>query len=86
LQYTAPLHTLPWDPSIRSTPPVPKGGGSEPLEVGKIQEFKLTHARFRSFTPKGTPPVEGWPVFIYFHGGATRLADKTLRAALTVSS
>jgi hypothetical protein len=69
LQYLTPAHTLPWDPSIRNTPTVL--GGTEPLKVGRAQDFELTHARFRSFTPEGTPPVEGWPTFIYFHGGAT---------------
>lgn len=62
-----PPHTLPWDPSLRNLPAVP--GGSEPLRVGATQDFDLSHTKFRSFTPEGAPPANGWPVFIFFHGG-----------------
>jgi hypothetical protein len=80
LQYIIPPHTLPWDPSIRDTPTIP--GGSEPVHVGIIRDIELTHARFRSYTPEGRSPVEGWPVFIYFHGGAVLLANRSLCMAL----
>jgi acetyl esterase/lipase len=62
-----PPELLPWDPSIRESPVVP--GSSTPLEVGSIKDFSLSKIDVRVFTPKGDRPVEGWPVFIWFHGG-----------------
>ncbi|KAG5730617.1 AB hydrolase superfamily protein [Termitomyces sp. T112] len=66
LQYIVPPHTLTWNPAIRDEPVVP--GGSPPLEVAKTQDFDLAHAKIRTFTPHGTVPDGGWPVFIFFHG------------------
>jgi acetyl esterase/lipase len=63
-----PPHTLPWDPSIRNAPTVP--GASEPLPVGKTHDINITNTKCRVFTPEGQPPKDGWPVFIWFHGGA----------------
>ena len=71
LQYITPPHTLPWDPSLRNAPAVP--GSSEPLVVGKTQDYDLPNTKFRSFTPEGAAPsAQGWPVLIYFHGGEIR--------------
>jgi acetyl esterase/lipase len=83
LQYIVPPHTLPWNPSIRNAPAVP--GGTEPLKVAKTQDFDLTHTKFRTFTPEGTPPAEGWPVFIFFHGGTGYSLDYTEFHATYVS-
>ncbi|PPQ79008.1 hypothetical protein CVT25_002317 [Psilocybe cyanescens] len=73
LLYLTPPHTLPWNPSIRNAPTVP--GSSEPLKVGKTEDFDMPHTKFRAFTPEGTPPVNGWPVFIFFHGGGWTLGN-----------
>ncbi|KAF7299125.1 Abhydrolase-3 domain-containing protein [Mycena indigotica] len=62
-----PPHTLPWDPALRNSPAVP--GGSQPLPVGSTQDIDLTHTKFRAFTPEGSAPANGWPCFIFFHGG-----------------
>lgn len=67
LQYITPPHTLPWDPSFRNAPAVP--GSSEPLVVGKTQDYDLPNTKLRSFKPEGAAPLKGWPVLIYFHGG-----------------
>lgn len=67
LQYITPPHTIPWDPSIRNAPAVP--GSTEPLKVGKTKDFDLSFTDMRSFTPEGEAPSDGWPVFIFFHGG-----------------
>ncbi|THU97426.1 hypothetical protein K435DRAFT_662798 [Dendrothele bispora CBS 962.96] len=67
LQYITPPHTLPWDPALRNAPAVP--GGTEPLKVGSVKDFEMTHTNFRAFTPEGEVPEKGWPVFIFFHGG-----------------
>lgn len=66
-----PLHSLPWDPVIRNAPAVP--GASEPLKVAKTQDFDLPKTKIRTYTPEGPPPPDGWPVFIFFHGGGCRL-------------
>jgi hypothetical protein len=61
------VHESPWDPSVRNTQIIP--GSSELLPVGKVEDFNLSRCRVRVFTPKGSPPETGWPVFIFFHGG-----------------
>ncbi|RDB17250.1 hypothetical protein Hypma_001970 [Hypsizygus marmoreus] len=73
LQHLTPPHTLPWDPTLRNAPAVP--GGSEPLEVGVTRDIKMTYTSLRTFTPPGEPPEDGWPVFIYFHGGGWTLGN-----------
>lgn len=63
-----PPHTLPWSPAIRNGMAVP--GGTPLLKVAKTQDFDLPTTKCRAFTPEGTPPAGGWPLFIFFHGGA----------------
>ncbi|KAJ6508935.1 alpha/beta hydrolase fold-domain-containing protein [Mycena sanguinolenta] len=62
-----PPHTLPWSTTLRDAPAVP--GGSAPLPVGATEDIDLTHTKFRAFTPQGPSPTNGWPCFIFFHGG-----------------
>ena len=62
-----PPHTLPWSPTIRNGMTVP--GGTPLLKVAKTQDFELPTTKCRAFTPEGTPPAGGWPLFIFFHGG-----------------
>ena len=61
------VHELPWDPSIRKAEVVP--GSSEPLPVGKVEDFDLSRCRVRVFTPEKSRPETGWPVLVFFHGG-----------------
>lgn len=65
--FIPPIYAVPWDPAIRKRPAV--AGGSEPLKVGSIRDFQLSKCAIRVFTPEGTAPSDGWPVFIFFHGG-----------------
>ena len=60
-------HELPWDPSIRETQVIP--GCSEPLPVGRVEDFDLSRCRVRVFTPEEPQPESGWPVLVFFHGG-----------------
>lgn len=76
LQYITPPHTLPWDPALRNAPAVP--GGSAPLVVAKTQDFDLKYTKFRAFTPEGTAPEAGWPIFIFFHGGQRHIVPTML--------
>ena len=61
------VHEVPWDPAVRKKPPVQ--GGSEPLKVGSVRDVQLSKCAVRVFTPEGTAPANGWPVFIFYHGG-----------------
>lgn len=67
IAHTVPVHLIPWDPAIRNGPAVL--GGSKPLTVGSIRDIPLSKCAMRVFTPEGTAPDAGWPVFLFFHGG-----------------
>ena len=69
------VHELPWDPSIRNTPTVP--GSSAPLPVGRVKDYHLSVCGVRVFTPEGSRPERGWPVFIFFHGGTNAIPHIT---------
>ena len=68
--YTVPLEQCPWDPACRNAPVL---GGSVPPEVGKVEDIQLANFDVRVFTPEGSVPERGWPVFIYLHGGQSRV-------------
>jgi acetyl esterase/lipase len=65
--HLVPPHTLPWNPAIRNGDTVP--GSAEVLSVGSVQDYDLSHCKVRVFTPEGTPPPDGWPAYIWYHGG-----------------
>ena len=67
LLYRPRADQVPWSPATRDTPAVI--GASDPLPVGSIVDYSLTGCKARVFTPEGEPPTNGWPVFIFFHGG-----------------
>ncbi|KAH9944333.1 lipase/ esterase [Epithele typhae] len=71
LKHSVPVHLLPWSPDIRNAPAVL--GGSDPLPVAGVNDYPLSHCSVRVFTPEGTAPAGGWPVFIFFHGGGWTL-------------
>jgi len=67
IAHIVPPHTLPWDPAIRKV--VTVSGSAEVLQVGSVQDYELSHCKVRVFTPEGTPPPDGWPAYVYYHGG-----------------
>jgi len=67
LLYRPRADQIPWSPATRDTPAV--FGTSDPLPVGSIVDYNLSKCKIRVFTPEGEPPTDGWPVFIFFHGG-----------------
>jgi len=67
LLYRPRADQIPWSPATRDTPAVI--GTSDLLPVGSIVDYNLSKCKIRVFTPEGGPPVDGWPVFIFFHGG-----------------
>ncbi|KAI0308239.1 alpha/beta hydrolase fold-domain-containing protein [Multifurca ochricompacta] len=73
------VHELPWDPAIRNTLSVP--GSSSPLSVEREEDYNLSRSKVRVFTPEGSQPESGWPVFIFFHGGGWTLGNKTTENA-----
>lgn len=57
-------------------------GGGPVLEVGKTEDINIKRREtegpdvpVRVFTPKGEKPEDGWPVFLYFHGGGWVLGN-----------
>jgi len=68
-----PPHAVPWDPKIRNAPTVP--GGSPVQKVGSVRDIPLQNHKIRVFTPSGTPPEKGWPVYIDIHGGGWTLGN-----------
>lgn len=67
LLYRPRADQIPWSPATRDTPAVI--GTSAPLPVGSIVDYNLSKCKIRVFTSEGEPPTDGWPVFIFFHGG-----------------
>ncbi|KAG1899264.1 Alpha/Beta hydrolase protein [Suillus fuscotomentosus] len=71
--HLVPPHSLPWDPAIRKGDTVP--GSAEVLSVGSVQDYHLSHCKVRVFTPEGTPPPDGWPAYVWYHGGGWTLGN-----------
>ncbi|KAI5121255.1 hypothetical protein M0805_002300 [Coniferiporia weirii] len=69
------VHLLPWDPAVRKGQPV--SGSSIPPNVGLIKDFPLSKCTVRVFWPEepSKAPKDGWPVFIFFHGGGWTLGN-----------
>lgn len=71
--HLVPPHSLPWDPAIRNRDTVP--GSAEVLSVGSVQDYDLSHCKVRVFTPEGSPPPDGWPAYVWYHGGGWTLGN-----------
>ncbi|EJD04106.1 lipase/ esterase [Fomitiporia mediterranea MF3/22] len=74
-QYQLGPHQVPWDPAIRKNPPVV--GASEPLKVGLTKDIRLSKFFIRVCWPENPSkaPEDGWPVFLFFHGGGWTLGS-----------
>lgn len=69
IQYVEPDEDRPWDGSARTRQNWPYAG-SPIVEVGSVEDFRpAPNIEFRVFTPTGPVPPQGWPVFIWMHGG-----------------
>jgi len=72
LLYRPRIDKIPWSPAIRDKPP-PVITTSDPLHVGSTVDYSLNRCKVRVFTPEGEPPsADGWPVFLFIHGGERR--------------
>jgi hypothetical protein len=67
LAQIVPPHTIPWNPVTRNAVTMP--GSSDPLDVGSTRDITLTRCNIRVFTPPCPRPSQGWPIFIFYHGG-----------------
>ncbi|CCM02131.1 uncharacterized protein FIBRA_04208 [Fibroporia radiculosa] len=84
VRYAIPIQLLPWDAAVRQHPAIP--GGSEPLKVGGIRDISLERFAIRVFTPEGTAPSEGWPIFLFFHGGGWTLGNISTQNAFCTNA
>lgn len=73
LQYVPLSEDSAWDPAQRLASSPFVSTLLESVDVGSIQDVILEHAELRIFTPRGTKPAKGWPVFLWFHGGMSFL-------------
>jgi acetyl esterase/lipase len=69
LQYIPPSESSPWDRSQPTSPSPFAAVALESVDVDSIQDVVLKHSELRIFTPRVPPPSQGWPVFLWFHGG-----------------
>lgn len=68
IQYIIPDDTKIWDGTTRTTQSWPSTE-SALIPVGSITHHKPSGCDLRVYTPNGSPPKYGWPVFIWFFGG-----------------
>lgn len=75
LQYIVPDDQKVWDGSARLPNPLSPSTGSTPVTVGSVEDLDLGDYTVRVFTPEGTRPPQGWPAFMWFHGGGWAVGD-----------
>jgi acetyl esterase/lipase len=68
MQYVPRDESKIWDGSARTTPSLPYGG-SPLVPVGDTRDIGLGDFSVRIYTPEGEPSIDGWPAFVWFHGG-----------------
>ncbi|KAL4908296.1 Alpha/Beta hydrolase protein [Aspergillus multicolor] len=68
-QYVIADDQKPWDGSARTTTPLWPPTSSPLTPVGSIRDIALEKFSVRVFTAATPTPDDGWPVFIWFHGG-----------------
>lgn len=69
LQYILPPEASPGDGSQPAGPSPFASAALKSVDVESVQDVFLKHAELRIFTPKGPKPSQGWPAFLWFHGG-----------------
>lgn len=69
-QYVEPELVKGWNTGLRTRYTWPYSG-SPVLKVGEVKDIRpCPNFEIRVFTPKGDPPISGWPVVLWMHGGA----------------
>jgi acetyl esterase/lipase len=68
-QYVIPDDQRSWDSSARTAKRPWPSTESALAHISATQDMKLGDYEVRFFTPEGERPIDGWPVFIWFHGG-----------------
>lgn len=82
LQYILPSHLSPWDNTQRTASSPFANALLQSVEVGKTEDVFLKHSEIRIFTPEGETPAQGWPVYMWFHGGKLNFLSLFWRAFL----
>ncbi|TLS20675.1 uncharacterized protein PpBr36_11013 [Pyricularia pennisetigena] len=68
LQYNEPTHLKAWNPSTRQPSSTSVQTGLQPVEVLE-EKVKLDDFNILVLTPQDGKPEDGWPFFVWFHGG-----------------
>ncbi|KAI6083514.1 Alpha/Beta hydrolase protein [Hypoxylon rubiginosum] len=74
-QYLIPDDQKTWDGSARVRHPSVPATESVPVTVGDVRDLDLGNYNVRVFTPDTQKPKDGWPVFLWFHGGGWAVGD-----------
>lgn len=74
-QFAIPDDQKIWDGSARLRPAGWPVTESAPVEVGQVRDLDMGNYNVRVFTPEGQKPPNGWPVFLWFHGGGWAVGD-----------
>ncbi|KAH8646817.1 alpha/beta hydrolase fold-domain-containing protein [Xylariales sp. PMI_506] len=74
-QYLIPDDAKVWDGSARLRQPTWPVTESKPVQVGRTRDIDLGAYNIRVFEPESPRPVDGWPVFLWFHGGGWAVGD-----------
>jgi acetyl esterase/lipase len=64
-----PPHKIGWSPELRRAINSSTAGKGDAVPVGSTESFDLDNCTVLVFIPSGQTPKEGWPVYIYAHGG-----------------
>ncbi|KAL4947505.1 Alpha/Beta hydrolase protein [Aspergillus filifer] len=68
-QYVIPDDQKIWDGSARTATPLWPPTSSPLTPVSSVRDINLPNFPIRIFTPNHSKPNDGWPVFLWFHGG-----------------
>lgn len=76
-QYLLPDDQKIWDGSARVPSKSLPRTESVPVDVANVRDISLENFKLRVFTPSAGRPAQGWPVFLWFHGGGWAVGDIT---------
>ncbi|CAH0025820.1 unnamed protein product [Clonostachys rhizophaga] len=74
-QYLLPDDRKTWDGSARVPSKTLPRTESVPVDVANVRDISLENFKLRVFTPSAGRPAQGWPVFLWFHGGGWAVGD-----------
>lgn len=70
MQYIKPIELNPTlNDSLRNQPSPLEHCMQKAVEVGRVYDRVAHHYKIRVFVPPGSPPENGWPCLVWYHGG-----------------